>query len=30
VPVTIGKWLQRHCSPPAYVKIARSRNDGDL
>ena len=29
LPVTIGKWLHRHCSPPAYLKIARSRNDSD-
>jgi len=30
LPVTIGKWLQRRCSPPAYLKIARSRDGFDF
>mmetsp|Transcript_2438 Transcript_2438/g.4938 ORF Transcript_2438/g.4938 Transcript_2438/m.4938 type:complete len:124 (+) Transcript_2438:23-394(+) len=30
LPVTIGKWLQRRCSPPTYLKIARSRDGFDI
>lgn len=29
LPVSIGKWLQRRCSPPTYLKIARSRDGYD-
>uniref|UniRef100_A0A7S0QT48 P-type ATPase C-terminal domain-containing protein n=1 Tax=Cryptomonas curvata TaxID=233186 RepID=A0A7S0QT48_9CRYP len=24
LPVSVGRWLQRRCAPPAYVKISRS------
>jgi len=29
LPVTIGKWFRTTCAPPAYVKLARSRDAAD-